>query len=132
VSEYVWLLPEVVLSIHGRQIAEHGGEPGLRDEGLFESALARPKNLLAYGEPPPDIAALAAAYAFGLCKNHPFIDGNKRVGYVAARTFLLLNERDISAPPEEKYMTMLSLAEGRLSEQELAQWIRERMTKQSE
>jgi death on curing protein len=130
VSEYVWLLPEVVLAIHGRQIAEHGGDPGVRDVGLFESALSRPKNLLAYGEPAPDIAALAAAYAFGLSKNHPFIDGNKRVAYVAARTFLLLNGWDILAAPEEKYLTMLSLAEGSLSEEELADWFRTRLIEQ--
>jgi death on curing protein len=130
VRGYVWLLPEVVLAIHGRQIAEHGGDPGVRDVGLFESALSRPKNLLAYGEPAPDIAALAAAYAFGLSKNHPFIDGNKRVAYVAARTFLLLNGWDISAAPEEKYLTMLSLAEGSLSEEELADWFRTRLIEQ--
>ena len=129
-NEYIWLLPEVVLAIHGRQIAEHGGDPGVRDVGLLDSALARPKNLLAYGEPPPDIAALAAAYAFGLSKNHPFIDGNKRVAYVAARTFLLLNGWDISATPEEKYQTMLSLAEGSLSEEEIADWFRNRLFEQ--
>jgi death on curing protein len=130
VSEYVWLLPEVVLAIHGRQIAEHGGDPGVRDVGLFESALSRPKNLLAYGEPAPDIAALAAAYAFGLSKNHPFIDGNKRVAYVEARTFLLLNDWDISEAPEEKYLTMLSLAGGSLSVEELADWFRTRLIEQ--
>ena len=127
--KFTWLLPATVYAIHGRQIAEHGGEAGLRDEGLFESALARPKNLLAYGEPPPDIAALAAAYAFGLSKNHPFVDGNKRVAYVAARTFLLINGWDITATQEEKYLTMLSLAEGNLSEGELTGWIRLRLTR---
>lgn len=126
-TEITWLLPEIVQAIHGRQLAEHGGESGVRDEGLLDSALARPKNLLAYGNPPPDVAALAAAYAYGLSKNHAFVDGNKRVAYVAARTFLLLNGWDIAAPPEEKYLTMLSLAEGSLSEEELAHWLRMRL-----
>ncbi len=128
-KKFTWLLPATVYAIHGRQIAEHGGEVGLRDEGLFESALARPQNLLAYGEPPPDVAALAAAYAYGLCKNHAFMDGNKRVAYVTARTFLLINGWDIAATQEEKYLTMLSLAEGNLSEEELTNWIRTRLTR---
>jgi death on curing protein len=127
-KKFTWLLPATVYAIHGRQIAEHGGEEGLRDEGLLESALARPQNLLAYGEPPPDVAALVAAYAFGLSKNHPFVDGNKRVAYIAARTFLLINGWDIASTQEEKYLTMLSLAEGNLSEEELANWIRVRLT----
>jgi death-on-curing protein len=130
VSEYNWLLTEVVLAIHRRQIAEHGGDYGVRDAGLLESALARPKNLRAYGEPAPDVAGLDAAYAFGLSKNHPFIDGNKRVSYVAARTFLLLNGWDISADSEEKYLKMLALAEGNLSEEELADWFRNRLIEQ--
>ena len=128
-KKFTWLLPATVYAIHGRQIAEHGGEAGLRDEGLLESALARPQNLLAYGEPRPDVAALAAAYAFGLSKNHPFVDGNKRVAYVAARTFLLINGWDITATQEEKYLTMLSLAESNLSEGELTDWIRLRLTR---
>ena len=127
-KKFIWLLPATVYAIHGRQIAEHGGEAGLRDEGLLESALARPQNLLAYGEPPPDVASLAATYAYGLCKNHAFVDGNKRVAYVAARTFLLINGWDITATQEEKYFTMLSLAEGNLSEEELTNWIRLQLT----
>src|ERR671917_2433599 len=108
----VWLLEETLTAIHHRQIAEHGGSEGLRDEGLLLSALARPQNLFAYGEPPPDLAALAASYAFGIARNHPFIDGNKRVALVAARTFLLVNGVDLEAAQEEKYVTFLRLAEG--------------------
>lgn len=86
-ARIVWLIEETLRAIHKRQIAEHGGSDGLRDEGLLSSALARPKNLLAYGEPPPDLASLAAAYAYGIARNHPFVDGNKRTALVAARTF---------------------------------------------
>ncbi len=127
-KKFTWLLPAAVCAIHGRQIAEHGGEAGLREEGLLESALARPQNLLVYGKPRPDVAALVAAYAFGLSKNHAFVDGNKRVAYVSARTFLLINGWDITATQEEKYLTMLSLAEGNISEEELTNWIRRRLT----
>lgn len=128
-AEIVWLLEETVRAIHSRQISEHGGRPGIRDEGLLLSALARPQNLAAYGDPPPDLAALAASYAFGIARNHPFIDGNKRVALVAARTFLLINGGNLEATQEEKYVTFLRLAEGGLSEDELAEWIRVR-TKQ--
>lgn len=119
----VWILKEAVLAIHGRQIAEHGGSDGLRDEGLLLSALARPDNLLAYGED-VDIAALAASYAYGIAKNHPFIDGNKRTALVVMRTFLASNEVDFVASREEKYRAFLELAEGKLSEDELVIWIR--------
>lgn len=120
----VGMLRETVLAIHSRQIAEHGGSDGLRDEGLLLSALARPENLLAYGEN-VDIAALAASYAFGIAKNHPFIDGNKRTSLVVMRTSLASNGIDFAASREEKYITFLKLAEGRLSEEQLADWIRE-------
>src|ERR1044072_1724010 len=123
-AEIVWLLEETVRAIHSRQISEHGGRPGIRDEGLLLSALARPQTLAAYGDPPPDLAALAASYAYGIARNHPFIDGNKRVALVAARTFLLINGGDLVASQEEKYVTFLRLAEGGLSEDELAGWIR--------
>jgi death-on-curing protein len=126
-AEIVWLLEETVRAIHSRQISEHGGSPGLRDEGLLLSALARPQNLAAYGDPSPDLAALAAGYAYGIARNHPFIDGNKRTALVAARTFLLINGEDLEASQEEKYVTFLRLAEGGLSEDELAGWIRERI-----
>jgi death-on-curing protein len=125
--EIVWLLEEAVRAVHSRQISEHGGRPGIRDEGLLLSALARPQNLAAYGDPPPDLAALAASYAYGVARNHPFIDGNKRVALVAARTFLLINGADLVASQEEKYVTFLRLAEGRMSEDELAGWIRGRI-----
>jgi death-on-curing protein len=125
--EIIWLLEETVRAVHSRQISEHGGRPGIRDEGLLLSALARPQNLSVYGDPPPDLAALAASYAFGIARNHPFIDGNKRVALVAARTFLLINDADLEATEEEKYVTFLRLAEGGLSEDELAEWIRARM-----
>ena len=125
--EIIWLLEEAVRAIHERQISEHGGSSGLRDEGLLQSALARPQHLLTYGDPPPDTAALAAAYAFGIARNHPFIYGNKRTALVAARTFLLLNDSDLEASQEEKYLTFLHLAEGSLTEEELAAWVRGRL-----
>jgi len=123
----VWLLEETLTAIHHRQIAEHGGSEGLRDEGLLLSALARPQNLLAYGEPAPDLASLAAAYAYGIARNHPFVDGNKRTALVAARTFLILNGVDLEATQDDKVLTFLNLAEGAISEEELADWIRERI-----
>ncbi len=121
-----WLRLDAVLAIHQRQIAEHGGGDGVRDLGLLESALARPQNIHTY-EPEADIASLAAAYGFGIAKNHPFVDGNKRTSLVATRTFLLLNGYQLNATQVEKYLTFLSLAEGNLSEDELAQWLRERI-----
>jgi death on curing protein len=123
----VWLLEETLTAIHHRQIAEHGGSEGLRDEGVLLSALARPQNLLAYGEPAPDLASLASAYAYGIARNHPFVDGNKRTALVAARTFLILNGVDIEATQDDKVLTVLSLAEGAISEDELADWIRKRI-----
>jgi death on curing protein len=127
-NEIKWLLEETVHAIHKRQIAEHGGGDGLRDEGLLLSALARPQNLLAYSAETPNIAALAASYGFGIAKNHPFIDGNKRTALVVARTFLLLNGFGLNASQEEKYLTFLKLAEGNLSEEELAAWIRSKIS----
>jgi death-on-curing protein len=124
VTDIIWLLEETIRAVHSRQISEHGGSPGMRDEGLLLSALARPQNLAAYGDPPPGLAALAASYAFGIARNHPFVDGNKRVALVAARTFLIINGADLEASQEEKYVTFLRLAEGALSEDELAEWIR--------
>ncbi len=125
--EIKWLLEEAVYIIHKRQITEHGGSDGLRDEGLLLSALARPQNLLDYSEEPPDIAQLAVALAYGIAKNHPFIDGNKRTALVVSRTFLLLNGFNLNASQEEKYLTFLKLAEGNLSEEELAEWIRKNL-----
>jgi len=127
VTNIIWLLEETVTAIHHRQIAEHGGSEGLRDEGLLSSALARPHNLLSYGEPRSDLASLAAAYAYGIACNHPFIDGNKRTALVAARTFLILNGADLDATQDEKVLTFLRLAEGAISDDELADWIRKRI-----
>lgn len=120
----VWVREDVVLALHLRQLAEHGGGEGVRDEGLLRSALARPQNLLAYGDPPPDLASLAAAYAYGIARNHPFVDGNKRTALVVARLFLLLNGVNLVATQEEKYLTFVKLAAGELSEEELTNWIR--------
>ena len=119
-----WLTKAVVLALHDRQIAEHGGSTGLRDETLLESAMARPKQLLAYGDPPPDLAALAASLTHGLARNHPFVDGNKRTAYVAGRTFLLLNDADLICPLEDRFVQILALAEGRTSESDYANWLR--------
>lgn len=121
-----WIAFEAVVAMHNRQIAEHGGSSGLRDEGLLSSALARPKNLLAYTDD-ADIAALAGSYAFGIAKNHPFIDGNKRTALVVMRTFLLLNGFEFTASLEEKYAVILHLADGSLSEDELVEWIRKNL-----
>jgi death on curing protein len=124
VEEPAWIRDDVVIAIHRRQLAEHGGSEGIRDLGLLASALARPKNLLSYAEGGPDLSRLAACYAWGLIRNHPFVDGNKRTAYVVCRTFLKLNGLDLNASQEEKYLTFLQLAEGLLSEEELAGWIR--------
>ena len=126
-TKIVWLLEETLIAIHHRQIAEHGGGEGLRDEGLLASALARSQNLLAYGEPPPDLPSLAAAYAYGIARNHPFVDGNKRTALVAARTFLILNGVNLDATQDDKFLTFLNLAEGAISEEDLVDWIRKRI-----
>lgn len=126
-AEIVWLLEETLTAIHHRQIAEHGGGEGLRDEGLLASALARPQNLLAYAESPQDLASLAAVYAYGIARNYPFVDGNKRTALVATRTFLILNGVDLDTTQDDKFLTFLNLAEGAISEDELADWIRKRI-----
>jgi death-on-curing protein len=122
-----WIEDNVVAAIHSRQLAEHGGLDGVRAPGMLSSALARPKNAFAYSQPKPDIPALAAAYAFGIIKNHPFVDGNKRTAYVLYRTFLILNGHDLEATEVEKYETFLSVANGTLDEQQLAEWIRSKL-----
>lgn len=126
-AQIVWLLEETVIAIHQRQISEHGGSEGLRDEGLLASALAPPQNVLAYAQPPPDLAVLAAACAYGIARNHPFVDANKRTALIAARTFLLLNGVNLEANQDEKYLTFLQLAQGTLTEEQLADWIRKRI-----
>jgi death-on-curing protein len=118
----VWLPLDAVLAIHDEQISEHGGIRGVRDLAVIDSALARPHNVLAYGT--PDAAALAAAYAFGLCNNHGFLDGNKRAAYVVAEAFLDLNEYGMDAPDEAVVSTMLAVASGVMSEDQLAKWFR--------
>ncbi|MXP42316.1 type II toxin-antitoxin system death-on-curing family toxin [Altererythrobacter soli] len=124
-TEWVWLREDVVLAFHDEQLAEHGGAAGIRDRGLLDSALARPQNLQAYGE--PDAAALAAAYAYGIARNHPFVDGNKRTAAVAALLFLDLNSAAYSIGEAELVVMVLALAAGELSEDEVAQWFRERL-----
>ncbi len=123
-SDPVWVRMDVVIAIHKRQIAEHGGDEGIRDQGLLESALARPKNRIAYAEVTPDLAELAAAYGYGIIKNHAFVDGNKRVAYVVCMTFLKLNGIDLDVALDEKYATFMKLAEGSIDEKDLAEWIR--------
>jgi len=120
----IWVERPLVMMLHDRQIAEHGGSSGLRDAGLLESALARPQQLFAYGDPPPDLAALAASLAHGLAKNHAFVDGNKRTAFVSYRTFLALNHARLEASPDEKYLTIIALADGSLSEADFASWLR--------
>ena len=126
-SEPVWVREDVARAVHRRQIAEHGGLDGVRDPGLLTSALERPKSLLTYGDPAPDLAALAAAYAWGVARNHPFADGNKRTELVLLRLFLRLNGTDLTASGTDKYGTMMRLAAGELSEEALAGWIRAHM-----
>jgi len=123
----VWLEKALVLAIHDRQLAEHGGTGGVRDEGLLESALARPQQLYAYGDPAPDLADLAAALAYGLARNHPFVDGNKRTAAVACETFLELNGAMLEADDLQLYPLYLALAEGKLTEREFAAWLRGRV-----
>lgn len=123
----VWISRTLALAIHDRQLAEHGGGSGVRDEGLLESALARPQQLFAYGEPPPDLADLAASLAHRLACNHPFVDGNKRTAHVCYRVFLQLNHGRLQASAEEKYAVMIGLADGSLSEAQFADWLRERI-----
>lgn len=120
----IWVGKPLVLAIHDRQLAEHGGNPGMRDEGLLDAAIARPRQLHAYGDPPPDLAALAASLAHGLARNHPFIDGNKRTAHVCYRVFLRLNGAELVAPADGKYVAALGLAEGRLGEAQFAAWVR--------
>jgi death on curing protein len=120
--EWTWIDRDVLLAAHDEQLQEHGGATGIRDEGLFDSALARPQNLAAYGE--PDTSALAASYAFGLAKNHAFVDGNKRIALVALELFLELNGFELAAEDAQCVIVILSLASGAFSEDDLAAWIR--------
>lgn len=121
-ASWHWLQREVILAVHEEQLAEHGGATGVRDEGLMDSALARPRHLAAYGE--PDHAELAAAYGYGLARNHPFFDGNKRTAFVAVELFLALNGWALTASDADCVLTMLSVAAGEIDEPGFADWIR--------
>ena len=118
-----WIDKRALLFLHSESLAEHGGPEGIRDEGLLDSALARPQNLLAYGE--PDLAALAAAYGVGIAKNHPFVDGNKRAAFLAVGLFLALNGQRLAATQVEATSAMIAVASSDLDEPAFAQWLRE-------
>jgi death-on-curing protein len=120
-----WLEEATVRFFHQRQLAEHGGISGIRDDNMLVSALAKPQQLWHYGSPPPDICQLAASYAYRLAMNHPFLDGNKRTAAIACETFLILNGRGFIIGEEEKYHVYLALAAGEISETEFCIWLRE-------
>jgi len=124
----VWLDDREVRAMHLELLAEHGGSAGIRDDGLLQSAMARPRNIAAYES--PTIFDLAAAYAFGLTRNHPFIDGNKRIAFAAMAVFLELNEYELTAPQIDAYQAMLSLAAGEMSEAQLAAWLKHHAQRQ--
>jgi death on curing protein len=121
-QNWVWLDKQLILAVHDEQLAEHGGLSGVRDIGLLESALGRPEHLAAYGE--PDAAELAASYGYGIARNHPFIDGNKRTAFVAALLFLAFNDYSFQASDSDKVIVMLKFAAGEITEAEFAKWIR--------
>jgi death-on-curing protein len=123
----IWVDKRLALAIHERQLAEHGGSSGVRDEALLESALARPQQLHVYGDPPSDLAALAASLAYGLARNHPFVDGNKRTAAVCCEVFLALNNVELDANDTELYTEYYALAEGKLTESDFADWLRPRL-----
>jgi death on curing protein len=125
VTEFRFITADIAHAVHERQLAEHGGLAGVKDAGLLESALARPINKHAYGECDP--CALAAAYAFGIARNHPFADGNKRTAWVAARLFLRLNRVEIAFDKADAIRMMLALASGELAEEVVADWFRQRV-----
>jgi death-on-curing protein len=127
VTEPEWLDTDIVLDVHAEQLALFGGADGIRDLGLLESALARPHNKFAYGE--VDLAVLAEGYAFGVARNHPFVDGNKRTAFASMIVFLGLNNVDFDASPAEATAIMLGLAAGEVSEESLARWIRDNWPK---
>ena len=123
---FIWIDRRALLLLHGESLVLHGGAPGMRDEGLLDSALARPENLAAYGQ--PDVFDCAAAYAFGLAKNHPFIDGNKRAAFLGAGMFLRLNGFRLTATQHEATLTMLALAASDITEAAYADWLRNHTT----
>jgi death on curing protein len=126
-TEPEWLDIAIVLDVHAEQLALFGGADGVRDHGLIESALGRPRHKFAYGE--NDLAALAAAYAFGIARNHPFVDGNKRTAFASMIIFLGLNGIDFDVPPQDATVMILSLAAGEVSEESFARWIRDNWPK---
>jgi death-on-curing protein len=123
----VWLDEREVRAMHLELIAEHGGTAGIRDEGLLASALARPQNLAAYGS--PTLYELAASYAYGLCKNHAFVDGNKRIAFAAMAVFLEINGYELFAPQIEAYESMLAMAAGEMTESKFASWLKPNVRK---
>lgn len=122
---WVWVRRDVLLAVHSETLAEHGGASGVRDLGLYESALAKPQQLAAYGQ--ADAASLAAAYGFGLARNHPFVDGNKRTAFVAVLLFLALNDLELNASDADCVPVMLAVAAGDLPESDFADWLRARI-----
>lgn len=122
-QDWIWVTLDVAMAAHAEQVAEHGGGEGVRDATLLESAMARPQNLAAYGE--PDVCALAASYAYGIARNHPFVDGNKRTAAVVSETFLMLNGYELIANDAEMVVAFVDLAAGELNEGELEAWFRE-------
>jgi len=125
-DEPIWVTTDAVRAIHSSQLAEHGGQDGVRDDGLLESALQRPRNQWAYAK--ADLAAIASAYAFGIAKNHPFFDGNKRTAGVVCETFLIANYVGINAKNDDWYDAIYSLAAGDATEEQFAQWLRDHLT----
>jgi death on curing protein len=119
-----WLTIADVLAIHDEQIAEHGGLDGVRDLNVIDSAIARPRHLINFGDPTPDVAALAATLAFGLAKNHGFVDGNKRTSAVATETYLALNGLKFTASDEEIVQVWTDIGAGQMAEDKLADWLR--------
>ena len=120
---WVWIPKAIIVAVHDEQLAEHSGLRGIRDEGLLDSALARPQQLANYSN--PDFADLAVSYGYGLARNHPFLDGNKRTAFVAALLFLILNGYRLQAGDADKVMIMLKVATGEISESDFADWLRE-------
>jgi death-on-curing protein len=123
VTEPIWLPTDLVIAIHDEQLRLFGGPPGIRDQGLLESALDRPRNKYAYGT--EDLAVLAAAYGYGLARNHAFVDGNKRIAFLAMVTFLGLNDINFVVPEPDAVVMTLAVAAGEVSEESLARWIRD-------
>ncbi len=127
-KDIVWVMSETILAVHDEQLAQHGGAQGIRDLNIIQSALARPCNLALY-EDYDDLARLAAAYAYGIARNHGFVDGNKRTALVTADLFLMLNGHELCSTPAENVLTIIGVADGSLSEDDLTIWFREKITR---